>query len=316
MERNIRNGLIVGILSALAFGTLGSLVNVLGNFKMNPYTLTVLVPIVLAIYFGIYLWVKDKSAFKVSWQMLVLMAIVGFIGLDGQNFCIIKAYDVLPFGVVSALLFTNTFLTMVGSRFLFGNKITWLKGGAGLVCLVGVCLVLDFITLCATGKFSFQQPIALLWCLGAIITIAATYVAFKYIMEVGKVDYLSMMFWVDLFAVILFWITVESPGAMLGDCVSVVNTGGLLPLLGYILIPTILSFHLWALSIKMVDPTWTAIAYAFDPVTETVCGLIFFGQMMKGVQYLGILIVIAAVCFVSYQDWKEGQLKQKPSLTA
>lgn len=310
-KNNIRSGLILGILSAVAFGTYGTFVNLLGNYQMSGYSLTVILPFVLTIYFGIVVFVKDRASFKIPWKMVLFMAVLGFVGYDGQNYCLINAYGELPFGLVSAIMFCNTFLVMIGSRIVFGNKITRLKVGAGIVCTIGVALVLDVFTVVQAGGFAFNAS-SLLWVLGGFVTVAGSYVAMKYAMEKG-ISGLVVFFYMNLFGVLVWWITVYSPVQMVGEIVHAVSAGGLLPLLGYVIITCIISFHLWATSIEKVDPTWVAIAYAMDPVTEIVLGFVIFSQVMNIVQILGVLLIIAAVSFVSYLDGKTPQGPEIPT---
>lgn len=299
----LKKGLTTGMLSAAAFGTYGTFAVLLADFGMTGDSLTVILPFILTIYFGLVVWLKNKAAFKISLKMMVILMALGFIGFDGQNYCLIQAYSQLPFGLVSSIAFTNSFLVMLGSRLMFGNKITKAKVGAGLVCTLGVILVLDLVTVIQSGAFSFE-PSSLLWVLGALVTIAGSYLTMKYVMENG-VDGMAVFFYMNLFAVLVWWAAIFSPMQMMNEIVSAVSAGGLWYLLCFIVITCIISFHLWAKAIEMVDPTWVAIAYSIDPVMATALGFIVFGQTMNILQGLGIVIILGAVCFTSYLEGNE-----------
>lgn len=305
-KKNLQKGILVGMVSAMAFGTYGTFVNLLGERGMTGDSLTVILSFVLTIYFGLVVYMKNKAAFKVPKKMLLFLAVLGFVGFDGQNYCIIQSYSKLPFGIVAAILFTVSFLVMIGSRIVFGNKITATKMGAGIVCTIGVCLVLDLITVIQTGDFSFDTG-SLLWVGGALLTVGGSYVAMKYAMEQG-IDGMVVFFYQNFFATLGWWLLMFSPMQMLGEINMALSSGGGVYLLGYVLITCMVSFHLWATAIEMIDPAWVAIAYALDPAVEILLGFVVFGQIMNMVQCIGFVIIIAAVCYVSYLEGKEGQL--------
>jgi drug/metabolite transporter (DMT)-like permease len=303
-KNNLQKGILTGMVSAIAFGTYGTFVNLLGEYGMTGDSLTVILSFVLTIYFGIVVYMKNKEAFKVEKNMLLFLAVLGFVGFDGQNYCIIQSYSKLPFGIVAAILFTVSFLVMIGSRIVFGNKITTTKISAGIVCTIGVFLVLDLFTVIQTGGFSFD-PGSLSWVAGALITVGGSYVAMKYAMEKG-IDGLVVFFYQNLFATLGWWVLMFSPVQMMGEITTAISAGGTLCLLGYVLITCMISFHLWATAIEMIDPSWVAIAYALDPAVEILLGFIIFSQTMNLIQCLGFVIIIAAVCYVSYLEGKEG----------
>lgn len=303
---NMRSGLIIGMISAIAFSTLGTFTVILNGYGMSSDAMTCLLPLALTAYFGISTYIHDKTAFKVSKKMIIILILLGFLGFDGQNYCLIQAYSWpnMPFGLVSAIAFTNAFLVMVGVRILFGNKFTKQKIIAGIACTIGVILVLDLIAVAATGGFTAFNPKGLLWVLGAWVTIAASYVAMKYCMENG-VHYLATFFYMNLFATIVWFIFMFSPVQLASEVLTAIDNGGLLALLGFVFITCILSFHLWAVAISKIDPSWVAIAYSLNPVVETLFGMLIFAQIMNCLQLLGIVIIILAVGFVSYLEGKE-----------
>lgn len=308
-QAGLRKGIFLGILSAMAFGTIGTFVNLLGSYGMSNDALTVVLPVVLTIYFGSIIYLRDKRAFKIPKKMLLFMIILGFVGFDGQNYCMIQAYSKLPFGLVATIMFTNVFLVMIGSRIVFGNKITALKMSAGIVCAFGVAMVLDLYTVMQTGGFSFDIS-SFFWVLGGLVTIAGTYVGSKYAMETG-IDGLVVFFYMNLFAVLVWWTAIYSPRQMVQEISQVVATGGLFIFAGYVLITCMICFHLWAAAIEAVDPSWVGISYSFDPIMEILLGFMIFDQTMNGLQVFGLLLILAAVCFVTYLDGQEGSAIDK-----
>jgi len=305
-QNSLRKGIFLGVLSAITFGTIGTFVNLLGDYGMSTDALTVILPFVLTIYFGIVIYLRNKQAFKIPKKMLFFLIVLGFVGFDGQNYCMNQAYIKLPFGLVAAIMFTNVFLVMIGSRIVFGNKITTLKIGAGVVCAVGVAMVLDLYTVIQTGGFSFDAS-SLLWVLGGLVTIAGTYVGSKYAME-KEIDGLVVFFYMNLFAVLVWWAAVYSPIQMTQDIVNVIAAGGLPTFLAYVIITCVICFHLWAAAIEAVDPSWVGISYSFDPIVEILLGFIIFNQTMNGLQISGVILIFAAVCFVTYLDGKEATI--------
>lgn len=303
---NTRTGIFIGSLSGMCFATYGTFVNFLKEYGLSPETLTVILPLVLTFYFGISLYIKNKQAFKVPPKMILFLIALGVIAFDGQNYSMAQAYSRLPFGLVASVVFANLILNMIGSWILFGNKLTKTKITVGMICIIGVVLVVDLIPVIMGDDFSFN-PEDLLWVFSGMFLIAYSYLGMKYAMEAG-IDGKAVFFYMCLFATIGWWTCMVSPAQMINEIFTTISNGGLITFILYILIFCILCFHLWQIAIEKSDPSWVGVGYSFDPIFEIIFGFLIFNQVMNGLQLLGIVLILCTVSYITIQDAKQEAL--------
>jgi drug/metabolite transporter (DMT)-like permease len=256
-----------------------------------------LAPLSNLIFFSLVLLFSNRSRFTICCRtLLILMAEGAAAAL--VNIAFVKSVSYFPVGIVSTLVFCNIFVLMIVSRVVFKNRITPRKIGAGLVAALGVSLVLN-----AFSQGVALNSIGLLWILFTLLAWAAMVTLDKYLLESG-IDGIAMLMYTALFAV-LFLSLLSPPWLLAGNVAAIsTRTGGLalLAVFGYALIPQVTCYFFYISGLKLIEPSYIQIAYSLDPVTAAILGLLVFRQTLQAVQVLGILLILAVVCYVQLKE--------------
>lgn len=68
-------------------------------------------------------------------------------------------------------------------------------------------------------------------------------------------------------------------------------------------------------ALKLIGPRITMLIFATSPIISALFGVLFFGEFLKSIQYIGILITILSAAYVSsHQDGTDGKYDTKGPL--
>ncbi|MEL7565767.1 MAG: DMT family transporter [Dehalobacterium sp.] len=300
-------GFVLAILSAIAWGTNGSFCIALSNLGLSTANIAILAPAFNLIFFFFLLLFRNPKAFKVSGKMLFFLLADGVMS-SVTNISFVNSVKYFPVGIVSTLIFCNTFVIMILSRIVFKHKITLGKIFAAMISLFSVGLVLNVFH----HGFDFNH-LGLLWIASSIIFWSFMVIIEKYLLENG-VDGNAILFYMAFFAVIILSIS-SPPWTLFSNIYSAsTNTGGLalLVVLGYGMIPQVGSYFFYIKGLKYIEPSYVQVAFSLDPVTASILGFIFFGQSLEISQIFGILLILIVVGYIQF---KESQKDKSPGMS-
>lgn len=307
-KSKITMGFTYAILSAIFWGSYGAFISLLQNYGFNALSVALLAPTITLTWFFFRLLFFNRKAFKVDAKGLMLFFWLGGVLLNGTNYFYALGVQTTPLAIASIIMFCNVFIVMVISTFLFKYKITKVKMLSAAMTLIGLSLVLDVFS--AGGRL---DPAGLGWmCLVAFCT-ALAYVSNKYVLE-GGYDYESNLFYQNLFAVIILSIQCPPPVLIeqIGQSVSAYGNVVWLAVLGFGLITQVASLSLYMKGMSLIEPAFVGLTYTLDPVTASILGLVFFGQVLSGTQFIGIAIILSAIAWLQWRERQEEKAAQAP----
>ena len=99
--------------------------------------------VISALFLGVFIFIKDKTMFKVSLKDLPFIVFMG-VGCF-MTVCLLYTISIKENGssVAAMLMYTSPIWTVIISRFLFNEKITLVKALA-LIGVLGGCALLSF----------------------------------------------------------------------------------------------------------------------------------------------------------------------------
>ena len=281
--------------AGVCWGTYGTFATILSDCGLSEGTISMISPLFYGLFF-LFLLIKDNIR-----KILVaprLVPVVLFYGLQSAtlNFSLVKAYVYLPLGVVSTIVFCNLFLIMIFCRFLFKDKMTWQKGVAAGLAVLGIALVLNVFGL----NFSWNME-GLLWTGLALVCWALMVTTEKYLL-VSAVDGNAVMVFNGFFAVIFlsFYTAPWVVFADLGAAVAVHRGLVILPLLGFAVITSIGTYFFYINALKHMEAAFVQLGFVMDPLTASLLGFFVFGQVLQPIQILGIVLILAVVVWVQW----------------
>ncbi|HMM05143.1 MAG TPA: DMT family transporter [Clostridiales bacterium] len=300
-----KTGMTFAILSAIAWGTYGTFYSILLEKGITDLTLVALAPFALVVYFGLRVLFKPHVLKAIPLKYYIGMALQGFLIVNAFNYCYSQAYaNGMAVGIVSVVAFTNVLVIMVESYFILKYKFTMAKVVSMVLALAGLSLVLEIYS-GGSGVFTVT---GLLWTL-LIPLFYGTNVTLNSFFIVKGCDTDAILFITQLAAMVFMVLFQIHPPAIAANLTAVVREtpSVIWPLLGFCTLPMIFCYAMMQECLKRLEPSIMGIIYSLDPVTSFTLGLIVFGQPIRGLQIVGIVMIIAAVVYINFAEGREAK---------
>ena len=295
-------GFSLGIIAAIMWGTYGTFVTFLTQYKFTAVEIAVIPSIFMIIWFGGRMLLYKREAFKIDLRGLFLNFLIGVVVINGVSIFYAKAMLTVPVAIASILAFCNVFVTMILAYFAFKNKITKQKVGATIITVLGLSLVLQVFTASITSIGGS----GIFYIFMVMLIQGFSYIVAKYTLDLGY-DYEAIIFYSNLMSFITLSFSCP-PWQLAGSVVTHINSFGLIvlvPLLGYALITQTFQFILFYKSLSLVEPVFVCLAFSFDPLVASLLGWLVFSQALNALQIIGIFIVIVAVGWLQWWEYKQ-----------
>ena len=304
MNKRKVQGLLLAGISAVLWGTYGTFVTGLCNMGFSEAAIAVFAPISLILFFGISALLRQPKTLVPTKKQFVIYLLCGLIGVLGTNLLYSMAMAAgLSVAIASVITFSNYFLVMIASRFIWKIKITTPKIGAGVLALFGIFLLLKAWTnLSATA-------LGLLLIVAVTFTFAFSYVITKFAFDNAGSQPDAFYFWINFIGFIATSF-LSPPWEVFGEISSVYASHGfmaILLLLGFIIIPQIGSYFPLGRAFQRIEAPLVVIMYSLDPVTSAILGFVVLGQVLDIIQVAGMLIIIGGLIWLQYSELKESR---------
>ena len=286
-------------LSGICWGTYGVFSRILSDYRLDSATISLIVPLSYCIFFLVrYLFSANKKTGLTPKLFLVLVGFGSFSALF--NYASVRAYALLPIGIVSTVIYCNLFLLMVFTRLLLKTPITKEKVLSAAVAVGGIGLMVNVF---AGGGFHLS---GLAFSFLAMIAWACAVTLEKFLLEKGA-DTNIIMIGNGLIAVGVLSLTV-SPGeicANIFESVALSNGYVLLPLVCFAVVTSMLSYFFYITALGKMDAAYCQLGFLFDPLTSTILGLIVFHQSLTLSQIVGMILILGVVTRLQWQELKK-----------
>lgn len=304
MNHTKKVGLSCGMVSGISYGTYGIFSSLLLAAGIAENAIVALPPLALTIFFGIKVLFKPHVMKEIPWQIYLLLFLQGGIVSTAMNFSYTKAYaSGMPVGVVSVVAFCNVIVVMILSFFILNYKFTLPKIIAMVAAIFGVSLVIGLIG--GGADAGVYTAMGLMWTLLIPIFYGINVVLNTYALVKGA-DSDAVLLIAQGSSLLIVLLFMVHPIALVQGIAGLGgNLIGWIAFLGFCLIPHALTYATMQESLKRIDPTIYQIMMSLDPVTALLLGILVMSQAVSGLQILGILIVLAAVIFITIMDGRD-----------
>lgn len=217
---------------------------------------------------------------------------LGVVNIGGFFALLFTAAYLLPGGVAAIVTNTAPLWVIALSPALLGTRIQSYQVIGALVAVVGVaCLVLTPAAALNTGGILAGLGASVCMGLGAILA--------KKWGKPDDVPQLAVTGWQltfgGLFLVPLLLVMEGLPDHLTGQNV-----------LGYAYLTifgALIAYGIWFNGLAKLDVVQVAILGVLSPVTATFLGVVFVGERLSLVQWVGLLLVLAALVLVQTGGW-------------
>ncbi|MEI2401117.1 DMT family transporter, partial [Paenibacillus phytohabitans] len=270
------------------WGIFGLFVSNLYAIGFTPLQVVAVRAIAASIFLITYALLKNPKAFNIQMADSKYFIGTGIISIVLFNWCMFMAIEETSISVSAILLYTAPAFVTIFARLLFKEKITIRKMLALVFTIVGCAFVV--------GVFpSFSGTISLF---GLVVGVGsgffyALYSIFgKFALE--KYDSLTVTVYTFIFAAVAV-----TPFSGIWSALHLfTNLKSWLYIIGLGFLSTMLAFILYTKGLQYIESSRASIIATIEPVVAAIIGFFIFHETLQMWQYVGIIMVLAAVIIV------------------
>ncbi|MDO7882360.1 DMT family transporter [Salinibacterium soli] len=288
-------GYIYGFLAALLFGANGSVTKVVLANGLDPLQVTQFRTLGTCLISGLLLLLLDRSAFRIGWRQVGVMAVLGVVGVALLQATYAFAIQVLPVGIALLLEYLAVLIVALVAFFFLKERVRariWIA--IGLV-LLGLAVVAQIWATTLDG-------LGVLMALAAAVTLAIYFLVGE--RQVTATSPLAVAFWTSGFAT-LFWAPLSGwwrvdPAAFgapvsLGGQLEAVVVPLWVPFGWLIVMGSFLPFLLSFAALGRLKATAGGIVASSEIVFAFAVAWLWLGEALSPFQVIGAAIVLAGI---------------------
>lgn len=288
-------GYVFGLLAALLFGANGSVVKVVLDSGLNPTQVTQLRTLGTAVIAGAILLVINRSAFRISWRQVGIMAVLGVVGLALLQVTYAFAIQLLPVGIALLLEYLAVpAVALIG--FIFLKERVKPRLWVAIACVViGLGVVAQIWA-------STLNPLGVAMALAAAATLSIYFLIGE--RQVTATSPLAVAFWTSSFAALAWaplsgWWTIDPAIAVAPVSLSGTLAGVIVPLwvpvLWLVVMGSFLPFLLSFSALGRLKATAGGIVASSEVIFAFVVAWLWLGEELTVFQVIGAAIVLVGI---------------------
>lgn len=288
-----------GVLYALGAGvcwgaSLGIFARSLTSLGFSAMQIAAVRTTISAVFFCVYTFVKDPSAFRVRLQDLWIFLCSGIISITAFCWCYFTATKYCSLAVVGILVYTAPVWVILLSALVFRERVTKRKLATMLMTVAGCVLVSGI-----SGGAGRVSTIGLITGLLAGLTFG-TYTIFTRF-AVSKYRTLTVSLYSFLVASISSLLmggpteTIEKVCAPKALPVAVI--GGL--------ICAAVPYYLYTRAMEYLDNGMVSLLATVEPVIASLVSVLYYREAITGSTIAGIALILAAVVTLALQGFRK-----------
>lgn len=307
--RSVRICAAAALGAGIIWGFLGLFVREMSAAGFTPLQMTCLRYVVVIAILGCWIFVKDRSLFRVCPRMLLFFAFVGVVGVALNSTCYFSSMERVSLSLATILQYFAPFYVVVMSIPIFGEKLTRTKATAVVLAFAGCFLCTGLLTSPGT-----VDAVGIVFGLLSAVFFG-TYTLGSRKARLKGYSVTTMLFYTSVACALFLAPFSDLPSAVATTSASWHN---LILLLGLGVLMTLLPFGLYNYSMGGLDAGTAAIITYIEPVAATVVGLVAYGENVTWEIAVGIVMVMAALLILERRGLpseKDGsELPERPEV--
>ncbi|PWN06450.1 DMT family transporter [Rhodohalobacter mucosus] len=285
-QTNALPTVMVGGAAAL-WGCIGIFTEYLSDGGFTSLQIVTLRAAMAAILLFFILWLRDPSLLRIRLADYRYFIGTGILSVTFFNWCYFTAINVTSLSVAVILLYTGPAFVILLSALLFREKITPRKAVSLALTFAGVVLVTGVFP-AGFSEFSFY---GILVGLGSGFGYALYSIFSKFALE--KFRPLTIIFYTFLFASLFLIPFTLIVGPEWPSQTFTPESFGVV--LGMGIFPTVLAYLLYTEGLNRMEAGSASITAMIEPATAATLGIMLFGEQIRILQVMGILLVLFSV---------------------
>ena len=298
VEKSSSNKLlyILPLLAGFMWGSEGTFVRWLGSAGFANINIVSVRMVFSVIIMFLWILIYDRSLFKIKLKDIWLFIIAGLIGMLALNFCYNEAILNVPISLAAVLLDLAPIFVMILSAFIFRESTTARKWICAFISIFGCVLVSGLI----------QNGMGGNWNRGIIFGLMATlFYALYTVFANATLNRSYSVYTIVFYSVVTIHVVLIpfSDYSLMIDYVQSSPVKSILTLIGNSMFISVLPYIFFTGALKYLDSGFTAIlASGTEPIAATIFGMVFFSEMPKALQVVGVIIVVVAIAVLCLPD--------------
>lgn len=285
-------GILLIMLAAICFGLIPFFATIAYANGFNPITLTLFRFGLAAVLLYTYIKIKGIN-YKVSAGQYFLLFQVGLIGYGVMMLTMVTSYNYIPTGLATTLHFVYPIAVMVGSIFIFKDKVGWKSITALVLSVVGIYFLAGFNSVESLNFY------------GVSLALVSGVLYAYYILTIAKSSLRQVSAFVIAFYISFFnALVLLAVCAFTGDLHLNITYQGFLSTLMLALVSSFVGMVAFQTGLKIIRATTASILSTFEPITSLLVGVFILAEVLAWHHILGSLLVIISVIAVSFFEKK------------
>ncbi len=296
MKKYFSFGLI--IISAIMWGIISLFSKPLMNMGFNSMQLVFMRGLISCISLGIFILIINPSLFKIKLKDLPLFIAGGILSFTLCIACYMGSIDQNGAGVAGMLMYTSPIWAVIISAFLFKEKIGLFK----IIALIGVIAGVVMVSLGGELKITLTGAL-----LGIGSGIGCSFITiFSKLSSNKGYSPLTLQFYVFTTALIVSF--PFASGWEIPEMISV-DYMSLLYFALISIVSTVVPYVIYSFAMKKVSASTGGILASLEVVVCALTGFIAYDENIGVVGVAGIVVMLAALVFLSLYGDKPLKLK-------
>ena len=281
-----RKGLLMVAGAGICWATTGLFGTLLFREGIDPVNVASTRNALAALIFLLYLVITQPQLLRLDKNQLLTLLPGSLVGVTLFNLFYMNAIDEAGMSTAVVLLYTSPVFAVLLSRLFLKEPLTLHKVASLGLAFGGVILVVEAFELSAL----IDNYTGILLGLASGVSFALLSVFGKHL--TGSLDRLTASFYL-LFLGALFLSFIRTPWNGLVEAAA--SPGLLAALAAMVIISTFLSHFLYLYGLSYLQAGRASIAVSVEPAAAILLAFIFLGERLSLLQYVGVLLVLAAV---------------------
>ena len=278
------------LIAGIMWGLIGFFVRNLASYELPSMCIVFIRSLAGTILMGGFLFVYDRSLFRIRLRDLWCFVGTGILSLTLFNLCYFTTMSITSLSVAAILLYTAPSIVMLLSLIIFKERMNARKVIAVVMAFVGCVLVTGVI-----GSDSSLPVFGIITGVGAGFGYALYSIFARFALNKGYHSF-TVTFYTLLMSVvgsIAFFRPMQIWNIL------VIRPSMIIFLLMFGLISTTLPYIFYTLGLQGMESGRASIIASIEPVTATILGVVLFHETMTAMGAIGALIVLASIVIVN-----------------
>lgn len=281
--------------AAFCWGIIGIFISYLYELGFNPTQVVAIRLITAAVVLFLYVYFTNRHLLKIKLSDSKYFIGTGIVSLVFFNWCLFNALQETTIAIAAILLYTAPAFVTILSRLFFKEPLTARKLSALFVTFIGCAFVIGVFPSTSDSISTY----GLILGIGAGLFYALYSIFGKFALM--KYDSITVTIFTFIFGAVAI-----APFSGLSSVIPLIlNIKAVLCIIGLGIVSTVFAFTLYTKGLSAVESSRASIIATIEPVIAALSGFLVFNERLGGWQYIGILMVIAAVIIVQERNEKE-----------